>query len=231
MKDISTVKSHNLRCYKIAIMIIFILSIIAFFVIFFLFYLSNSYISKKDFSFEKYEFTYPIYFQKEDLKLDKESYSNILKDEVFDKLPEDIVNSFYQEGGQIFICERKFFDLIRESHEDYKVASFYIRCYGKPRIYISKSNDDSHHLLHELGHYYDDYYGGLGYISKSKEFQLLIDKEFQSSSCSYNDYYRKPNEFFAEQFACYFSRNEIIKETNHCPETYDFIERKVYNKK
>ena len=220
---------HNWRCVKIGFKIGIVITVILLIVLFLILYSSNGYVRKKDSHFEKYESIYPIYFQKDNLNLDKEPYSNMLKDEVFDKLPEGVVNSFYQEGGQIFICDRKFFDLIRESHEDYKVATFYIRCYGKPRIYISKSNNDSHHLLHELGHYYDDFYGGFRYISKSKEFQSLIEKEFQSSSCSDNDYYRKPNEFFAEQFACYFSNNETIDESNHCPETYNFIDRKVYD--
>jgi len=142
------------------------------------------------------------------------------------------LNGFSEEGGMIFITDKKISEVLKENFgyaydQGNNVKGFYIMAEGKrPQIWISSDTANIKEVvLHEFGHYTDE---NNGWISGTDEFLRIFksEKESFSENIDNRGYYTGSEvEYFAECYSLYMNGPELLKES--CPETYSFIENLI----
>lgn len=140
-------------------------------------------------------------------------------DEEIDKLPEGIITSFYENGGEIHIVD-DIEDLF-EIPKNLLPFGILSGCYlpDKNDIYLRYVYSSKSDVIHELGHYVEN---TNNLVDNNFEKIFEEEKNIYKDKFDTTDYpLTSSKEYFAACFKSYFISNDKLKDS--CPKTYDFI--------
>ena len=182
---------------------------------------SNTFFIKKtDYSLIKQQKNIYTNFIKTDGQI-KEQYIN-LANTYWNKIPLKVRKKFVDNNWNIYVTDK---NLAKEYNNSSGIING-ITIYNKKEIHIQNTFEAiSKSLIHEVGHFFDDY----NRITISDSFNTIYQKEYEKFFQTYhtNKEYAKSDikEYFAEAFVQYIITPTLLKENTK--ETFDYIEKSI----
>ena len=145
-------------------------------------------------------------------------------DIAFERIPEKLVNQFYADKGVLSFDSN-------DEYISYDWSAGYMGFMDNGNVKISVRSDIQTDngtpfvICHEFGHYFDHV---MDNPSQSKDWEDITNEEYPKMIRN-NKYYSDPKEYFAQSFAWYCYRNDILGEVNKkaCPKTFEYIDNLV----
>lgn len=159
------------------------------------------------------------------LSNDKELYSQV--ENSFHYIPEKLLNQFYADGCTFKMESDKYFPADENVVGFTRFDAFTGKCESINIRSSAEATLKPITICHEFGHYLDY---KMGYVTESKEWKEICEKEFPSCRENHQTYFSAPDEFFAQEFAyyCFLETSTVSRhEQRACPEAFAFIDNVV----